>query len=157
VVATVLFIYVSWKVSLVTGTLTDWIMGIKKKPAAPTPAAPAPPAPPAEPVVDGEKEAIEMEKVNGENGKTEEIHPSEDSLEALLPTPVVASIRQMTFSEKLARVMGIYWEDLRVRFGAMIFGLWFLNLVCCISLLLLTTDISIIMIQVFLARLEEGL
>lgn len=150
VVATIIFIFVSWKLSVVTGTLTDWIMGSKKKPAVLPAAVPAPPPPPpAEPVEEEEKEAIEMEKVNGENGSTEPSAPAEDSLEALLPTPVVASVRQMTFSEKLTRVIGIYWDDLRVRFGIMIIGLWFLNLVCYYSLLLLTTDISITMIHIF--------
>ena len=54
--------------------------------------------------------------------------PSQDQEEPLLPAPVT-STRHLTFREKLVKVIGLYWQDLRVRTVFMILLLWFTNLV----------------------------
>jgi hypothetical protein len=141
VLGTVLFVFISWKVSVVTGTITEWVMGSQKKIA-----------PLSVPVVvftaasveDGEKgEEIEMiEKTESPTSQAlqvsqalevsepsqEESLPSEASEEALLPAPVTAS-QTLTFTEKLVRVLEIYWQDLRIRTAIIFLTLWILNLV----------------------------
>jgi len=91
----------------VTGTITDWIMGLQKV----VPPAPAPVL--VQPAAD---EKLEDDQV------VEEIDDKE------LPPPVT-SVRQLSFQEKLRRVLGILWEDLRVRTGTIFFVLWIMNLV----------------------------
>jgi hypothetical protein len=119
---TILFVFVSWKVASVTGTITNWIMGNQKKPAAVAPAVPIASAPIApDPVVDGEK------ATENDVEKTES-PVSPESQEPLLPPPVT-SLRELSFNEKLIRVLGIYWEDLRFRTIAIILAFWFINLV----------------------------
>jgi len=124
---TIVFVFISWKVASLTGTLTEWIMGPQKKPQA-GPPAPAPPAP----VADGEQKEIEMEAKTDEtsqNGISETNgYANESQGEPLLPAPVT-STRHLTFQEKLVKVIGIYWQDLRVRTVTMILLLWFINLV----------------------------
>jgi hypothetical protein len=119
-------------VANLTGTLTEWFMGAKKKPQAVPPTPAAPPAP----VAEGEQKEIEMESKADEtsqngtgdaNGHTR-TEQSQGQDEPLLPAPVT-SIRQLTFQEKLVKVIGIYWQDLRVRTVTMILILWFTNLV----------------------------
>jgi hypothetical protein len=108
----------------VTGMITEWIMGSQKK-AAPVP-TPAPVATPLEavPVADGEKKEetdVKADEEVAQNGHTHE------EME-LLPPPIT-SVRALSFNEKLIRVLGIYWQDLRVRTVTIVIFLWFLNLV----------------------------
>jgi N-acetylneuraminate 9-O-acetyltransferase len=128
---TIVFVFISWKVANLTGTLTEWFMGAKKKPQAVPPTPAAPPAP----VTEGEQKEIEMENKtdksqNGTSDTNGHTHTeqSQDQDEPLLPAPVT-STRQLTFQEKLVKVIGIYWQDLRVRTVTMILILWFTNLV----------------------------
>jgi hypothetical protein len=123
ILGTVVFVFISWKMANVTGTITEWIMGSQKKTApVPTIAPVVAPAVPV-PVVDGEKQEDEVkaEDEPSQNGRTHE------EME-LLPPPI-ASVRSLSFGEKLLRVMGIYWQDLRVRTVTIVILLWFLNLV----------------------------
>src|SRR6202021_790512 len=89
---TIVFVYISWKVANVTGTITEWIMGSQKKPTAVPAAAPIEMAP----LVEGEKPA--------ENGvaKDEEPQNGHTHEEQTLPAPV-SSVRHLSFSEKLFR------------------------------------------------------
>ena len=57
-----------------------------------------------------------------------------------LPVPV-NSIRQLSFGEKLLLVVGIYWEDLRVRIVIIVISLWLLNLVRSPPLLTYSSNI----------------
>jgi len=140
VLGTVLFVFISWKISVVTGTITEWIMGSQKKVAPlPMPAIVFT----AASVEDGEKgEEIEMiEKTESPTSQAlqasqaseasepsqEESLPSEASDESLLPAPVTAS-QTLTFTEKLVRVLEIYWQDLRIRIAIIFLTLWILNL-----------------------------
>lgn len=131
---TIVFVFISWKVASLTGTLTDWIMGAQKKPKA---VVPPPPAAAPEPTANGGQKDIEMVETKKDdpsqsttsdsNGHTHTEQP-EDQEEPLLPPPVT-STRNLTFREKLVKVIGIYWQDLRVRTVFMILLLWFTNLV----------------------------
>ena len=127
IIATIIFIYISWKMASVTGVITEWIMGTQKTYAA----VPSTAAPSVAPAVTVEGESEEKQVENGAN-KEEETALAENG-HSELPAPVT-SVRRLTFGQKLLRVMAIYWEDLRVRIGAIIFGLWILNLVCLCSI-----------------------
>ena len=106
---TAIFLFLSWKVAAVTGVITGWIMGNQKKQeTAPSVAAVALVPLPNEPLSEND--------------------------ESSLPAPVT-SVQQLSFSEKLVRVMGLYWEDLRIRTGAITILLWILNLVCSLHTL----------------------
>jgi N-acetylneuraminate 9-O-acetyltransferase len=108
-IGTIIFIFMSWKLAAVTGTITDWIIGSQKKTVS---------------SVDVPLVAQLPEEEKLESGTKEE---GEDSVEEL--PPPVSSVRQLLFQEKLVRVVGILWEDLRVRAGTIIFILWLLNIV----------------------------
>lgn len=116
ILGTVVFVFISWKIAAATGTITEWIMGDQKRQRLTPAVATVAPAP----LANGEKQsddAVEMKDSSVKNG------------EGLLPIPV-HSIRRLSFGEKLARVLGLYWEDLRLRIGIIVISLWLLNLVC---------------------------
>jgi hypothetical protein len=126
---TILFVFLSWKVASVTGTITNWIMGNQKKPATVAPVAPIASAPIAPaPAADGEK------ATENDVEKTES-PVSPESQEPLLPPPVTSS-RELSLNEKLIRVLGIYWEDLGFRTTAIILAFWFINLVQPLTIIL---------------------
>ena len=124
ILSSIIFIFISWKMASVTGTITEWIMG-NQKTYVPVPSAPAPVASATERNTASEDEKVEGNGVNKEDLSTNE--------HAQLPVPVT-SVRNLTFGEKLLRVIALLWEDLRVRTGAIIIGLWMLNLVPSSSL-----------------------
>jgi N-acetylneuraminate 9-O-acetyltransferase len=124
ILGTIVFVFISWKMGKVTGSITEWIMGSQKKAAPAT--TPAPVATPLEvvSVADGEKKEetdVKADEEPAPNGHTHE------EME-LLPPPVT-SVRTLSFNEKLIRVLGIYWQDLRIRTVTIVIFLWFLNLV----------------------------
>jgi hypothetical protein len=118
-VGTTVFIYLSWKIAAVTGTLVDWIMGSQKKISTrhiPIIAL----TPPA---------SAHDEKTSEEIGEKDDSDVSVNSESTLLPLPI-SSIRQFSFNDKLVRVAAIYWEDdQRVRIGIVLCSLWLLNMV----------------------------
>jgi hypothetical protein len=123
-VGTTIFIYLSWKIAAVTGTLVEWIMGSQKKISTrhiPIIAL----TPPA---------SAHEEKTSEEIGEKDDSDVSVNSESTLLPLPV-SSIRQFSFNDKLVRMAAVYWEDdLSVRIGIVSFSLWLLNIVLFLHL-----------------------
>lgn len=113
ILGTVVFIFICWKVAAVTGTITQWILGNQKKHRVPPVIVVAPVSPTS---LDGKEQ-------NHDDVKTKLLA---EIGESSLPVPV-NSIRQLSFGEKLGRVMGVYWEDLRLRIGIILISLWLLN------------------------------
>jgi len=111
---TVLFAFLSWKAAAVISIITEWITGNQKEKLAPT--IPAPVAP-----------GTVANQESQHEGDAEKTEPPAGN-ESLLHIPV-SDIRRLAFGEKLRRVMGLYWKDLRIRTGVIVVSLWLLNLV----------------------------
>ncbi|KZP00857.1 Cas1p-domain-containing protein [Calocera viscosa TUFC12733] len=117
VIATLMFVYISWNVAAATGTLTSWILGApEKKPVLPTQRVAGTSAPPTRtqepenvPLTSAE---AEKEPDVLENGHAHGVSPSSrgQALEFLRP------------------VMRGWKEDVRIRLGIILLGMWVLNL-----------------------------
>lgn len=114
-VATIIFLFVSYYVSEVTGVLSGWIMGVPER-------KPTPPASTAAAVPDVEangKEGIHADSVSLQN-----IAESSRANRSGSGGSVIAGAVE-TSSSKWA----MYWRNLKVRCAVMLLAMWILNMV----------------------------
>jgi len=104
-VGTTIFVFICWKVGAATGVIVDWILGRQADCDVPA-------------VVDaGDMEASQKEE-DGEIGYA----AGKDEIS-------VTIAKELSFREKLGKVLRMYWDDLRIRFAITMASLWILNLV----------------------------
>lgn len=142
VLGTMIFVFLSWDVANVTGTLTEWIMGAKIQVAAPAsvPLAHIQPASLGGEMEDDEKSSVlpdsghkqncELQQNGGHKSSHERLQngTNHEVDHMLLPAPV-SSVRPLSLSEKLFRVIAIFLENLFVRVVVLVISLWLLNMV----------------------------
>ncbi|KZT61315.1 Cas1p-domain-containing protein [Calocera cornea HHB12733] len=124
VIATLCFVYISWLVAAATGALTNWICGMpEKKPVLPTQRAAGGVSVSAPPNEAQQPESVPLTSVEGEKDA--------DSLalengQAHGGASVGAGSRRAV--EFLRPVVRGWKEDVRIRLGIILVGMWMLNL-----------------------------
>ncbi len=123
---TPIFIYLSHYTARATAELTDWVMGVEKKKVEKSVDLLLPRADAAERAVGGVAEAVPL---NGAPAPPATIEGTTLQDFDAIEEPLTTAVPKRTFATKLALVAKLVFQDLRVRLGALLGLMWFLNLV----------------------------